>query len=143
MKREMLEVVDARPPHFDKIKAVLPGAEMAGVMFAYDGKVYFPGSQKKHLTRELDAHERVHIVRQIDYVGGPEAWWDRYLRDEEFRYNEELLAHRAEYKQFCARHINPLKRAQALRMMAARLASPLYAAGVTVAKATADLLAGK
>lgn len=116
-----LEVVKARPPNFEKIAAVFPGAAEPGVMFAYAGKVYAPGGVK--VTRELDAHERVHIERQ---GADPDGWWDRYLRDEGFRFEEEYLAHRAEYRTFCKRHIDPVKRVKALQQIAGRLVSGLY-----------------
>lgn len=139
MKRDMLEVIDARPPNYDAIAAVLPRAAEPGVMFAYDGKVYFPGGRGP-LTRELDAHERVHIERQAGDVAG---WWKQYLEDPTFRYAEELLAHRAEYNTYCRRHVNPVKRAQALRMIAKRLVSPLYGAGdVTLEEAMTDIRYG-
>ena len=140
MKRDMLEVVDARPPNYDAVLAVLPRAAEPGVMFAYNGKVYFPGGRGP-LTRELDAHERVHIERQREF--GVKEWWLGYLEDPTFRYAEELLAHRAEYNTYCRRHANPVKRAQALRTIAKRLVSPLYGAGdVTLEEAMTDIRYG-
>jgi hypothetical protein len=139
MKREMMKVVDGRPPNYDAILAVLPEAANPGVMFCYGDTVYFPGAAGRTLTRELDAHERVHAERQLAYEGGPSAWWVKYLADAEFRYFEEALAHAEEYKTYCRRHINPVKRHQALERIAKRLASGLYAAGVTVEKATYDV----
>lgn len=128
MRVAPLEVVDARPPNFDKILAVFPEAEKPGVMFAYGGKVYAPGGTK--VTRELDAHERVHIERQA--VVGTEEWWDQYLRDDVFRNHEEFLAHRAEYVCYCRRHADPVKRAKYLRLVATRMASSLYGFGGSV-----------
>jgi hypothetical protein len=141
MKREMMKVVDGRPPNYDAILAVLPDAANPGVMFCYGDTVYFPGG-KGPLTRELDAHERVHADRQLAYEGGPSAWWVEYLANDAFRYTEELLAHREEFSTYCARHINPIKRHQALTRMAKRLASGLYAAGVTEFMATYGILYG-
>jgi hypothetical protein len=124
VKRDMLEVVDGLPPIYDAIVQVLPEAANDGVIFAYGGKVYGRGLKK--LSRELDAHERAHLERQ---GADSDAWWKQYLTDVEFRYREELVAHQAEYRTYCARHINPIKRAQALRQMAQRLTSPLYGTG--------------
>lgn len=138
MKRAMLETVEGVPPNFAAIVAALPDADKPGVIFAYGGKVYGRGIGK-HLTRELDAHERVHIERQGD---DPDGWWAKYLSNPEFRYVEELLAHRAEYETYCRRHINPAKRMMFLRSVASRLASSLYGLGVAYAKAMSDLQAG-
>lgn len=135
---KLLEVVDARPPNFDAILAVLPEAANPGVMFAYGGKVYYPGG-KGPLSRELDAHERVHIERQNALEGGADKWWELYLTDAAFRYNEELFAHQAEYAMFCRRFANPIKRAQFLHKIATRLASPLYGLGTTVEREMAAI----
>lgn len=126
MRAAPLEVVDARPPNFEKIVAVFPGAADPGVIFAYGGKIYAPGRTK--VTRELEAHERVHLEGQ---GSEPDAWWEKYLRDEAFRADEEFRAHRAEYVVYCKRHIDPVKRAQVLRTIAAKLAAPLYGSMMT------------
>jgi hypothetical protein len=55
-----------------------------------------------------------------------------FLTNTAFRFNEEFIAHRAEYETYCKRHINPGKLAQYLRLVAKRLASPLYGLGGTV-----------
>jgi hypothetical protein len=125
MKRAMLETVDGVPPNYAEIVAALPRAADDGVMFAYDGKVYGRGIAKV-LTRELDAHERVHIERQ---GADPVGWWKRYVSDLAFRIDEEFRAHRAEYEMYCRRHISPVKRAMFRRKLAERLASPLYGVG--------------
>lgn len=136
MKRDMLKTVDGVPPIYDAIVQVLPDAANPGVIFAYGGRVYGRGI-KKVLSRELDAHERVHIERQ---GSDPDAWWRQYLTDPEFRYVEELLAHRAEYETFCRRHANQIKRIQYARLVAKKLSSGLYGAGVTLAEAEQDIL---
>ena len=135
MKRDMVQTVDGLPPNFDAIVAVLPDAANPGVMFAYGDKVYGTGIPHV-LTRELNDHERVHLERQ---GADPDSWWKQYLADPAFRYDEELIAHRAEYHTFCCRHINPVKRAQFLLAISKRLSSSLYGAGVTLEKAMADI----
>jgi hypothetical protein len=131
-----LEVVDARPPNFEAIKAVLPGAEGAGVMFAYGGKVYAPG--KKSIPIELNAHEVVHIERQGD---DPDGWWEKYLTDATFRFQEELLAYREQYRAYCKRHLCPMKRARELMKIAGMLAGPLYGGLMRVQDARDAILA--
>ena len=126
MKHPMLQVVDARPPNYDKILAACPDAARPGVIFAYAPHVYMPGAWArgvKVLTRELDAHERVHIERQ---GSDPAGWWDKYLADVSFRFIEELVAHQAEYETYKKRHLDPVKRHEALLKIAGRLSSSLY-----------------
>lgn len=117
----MLEVVDGRPPNFEAIVAVFPGAAQPGVIFAYGDKIYAPGGRRP--TPALQAHEIVHCERQ---GGRPEHWWELYLTNPVFRLDEELLAHRAEYRAYCARHGNRAKQEAALAGIAAKLAAPLY-----------------
>ena len=122
-----LEVVHGRPPNYEAIVAVFPGAALPGVIFAYGDHIYAPGKGGRAapfmLSPALQAHEQVHCERQ---GGHPEPWWERYLIDPVFRLEEELLAHRAEYRAYCARHVNSRKQAQALAGIAVKLAAPLY-----------------
>jgi hypothetical protein len=135
--RETLPLVDARPPNFDKILSAMPEARKAGVIFAYDGKVYAPGCRK--ITRELDAHERVHVERQ---GADPAGWWDRYIAEPEFRFEEELVAHQAEYAMFCRRFLDPMKRYVQLGVIAKKLASPLYGSLITPGQAAIQIELG-
>lgn len=125
-----LEVIDDRPPNFAAIVAVFPRAADLGVIFAYGGRIYAPG--RRTVTPALQAHEQVHIERQ---GSEPDRWWDRYLVDQTFRLDEELAAHRAEYRAFCRRHAQPLKRQEALEQIAGKLAAPLYGGIITIADA--------
>lgn len=123
-----MRIVDARPPNFDEIISLFPEARRHGVIFTYGDIVYAPGSSDIHPA--LKCHEAVHAQRQGQEI---DVWWKRYLSDTEFRFNEELLAHRAEYGWFKGRDRN--EAARALHIIAARLASPLYGSMVTAKKA--------
>jgi hypothetical protein len=139
MQRERLPVVNSVPPNFEAILAVLPQAANPGVMFAYGDRVYFPNGPAT-ITRELEAHEAIHLLRQSKFPGGVDAWWGKYLTDNEFRFKEEVYAHRAEYAMYKKRHLCPVKRAKALREIAGRLASELY--GSLVSQERAEMLVG-
>lgn len=114
-------IVIGYPPNFEQIKAVFPKAENPGVLFAHDQIIYNPSGIV--VPPALVAHEEVHLNRQRD--GGPIRWWGRYLDDSEFRYNEELLAHAAEFK---AQYISGDRNfgARLLTHTAMRLVAPLY-----------------
>lgn len=109
-----------RPPNFEQIKAAFPKSENPGVLFAFDGNIYNPSGSV--IPPALIAHEEVHLNRQRD--AGPTQWWDQYLIDSEFRYNEELLAHAAEFKVQRAGDRNAS--ARLLMATALRLVAPLY-----------------
>ena len=124
-------IIVGLPPNFEQIKASFPDAEKPGVMFAYDGKIYNPSGNV--IPSALIAHEEVHLKRQRDLGpnphsttkwSGPDLWWDNYLHDSEFRYNEELLAHVAEFQMQRTRDRNFV--ARLMVHTALRLIAPLY-----------------
>lgn len=128
-----MRIICERPPNFDDIVKVFPMADNPGIIFAYWNTIYNPSGGE--IPIPLKKHEAVHCVRQGETEAGTIEWWDKYLKDIEFRYEEELLAHRAEY-QSCvdlAPHRNA--RRKALKHIASKLASPLYGPMVTVKKA--------
>ena len=115
----MVEVVIGYPPNIDAIRAQFPitGQEI----FAWAGIIYNPSGNP--LPTWLVDHEKVHFKQQD---GNPEAWWDRYIIDEEFRLEQELEAHRVEYRSFCRQNKDRNSRARYLHQMANRLAAPMY-----------------
>lgn len=54
----------------------------------------------KHLPlpADVDAHERVHLQQQGGTAEGAAAWWEKYLSDPVFRYEQELQAYREQYR---------------------------------------------
>jgi len=110
-----------RPPNFEFIRDVFPMAVNPGVLFAYDGNIYNPSGIV--IPPALVAHEEVHLYRQRD--AGPFIWWESYLSNCEFRYNEELLAHVAEFKALRAGTDRNFV-ARMLLSTALRLVAPLY-----------------
>ena len=114
-------IIIDRPPNFEQIRAAFPRAENPGVLFAYDGNIYNPTGAT--LPPALIAHENVHLERQKG--GWADAWWQSYINNSEFRYEEELLAHVAEFK---AQLISSDRNfgARLLTHTAIRLVAPLY-----------------
>jgi hypothetical protein len=78
------------PPNIDAIDAAFHVKEKP-VIYAYGGVIYNP--HRVFLHHFLIEHEKVHLARQGD---DPAGWWDRYIKDDVFRYIEELFAHRRE-----------------------------------------------
>ena len=66
-------------------------------------------------------------------------WWDKYLTTPQFRYEEELVAHRAEWRAYAKRR--PGKdNMPVLNKLAERLASPLYGSVVPVEAARISIM---
>lgn len=114
-------IITQRPPNFEQILKAFPNAVNPEVIFAYDGNIYSPSG--KTIPPALLAHEEVHLNRQV--MHGANGWWEHYITDHDFRYNEELLAHVAELKmQLVSKDRN--YGAALLMRTAMRLIAPLY-----------------
>lgn len=126
-----MDIIVAKPPMWDEISKVFQ-IEGKPVIFSWGRKIYNPAAVP--IRPELLQHEAVHGERQINgQVNGNaeesiREWWHQYLADAEFRLDEEVRAHRAEYRWLCSdqRLKDRNLREHALRNIAARLSAPLY-----------------
>ena len=125
-----MKIVRGFPPNFNAIARVFPQAVSTTTLFAYGDTIYtrMPGPIDPALLR----HEATHGARQ---GADPAAWWDRYLRDDLFRFEEELAAHVQEYLYIRDAGYGRSFRRHSLRLIANRLAGPLYGRMVTKARA--------
>ena len=135
-------IIVGTPPVWDQCIAAFGRNTIVGkpVIFSWGRYIYNPTDCD--ISKALMAHEAVHGERQIADQDTNEAitrWWERYLHDKQFRLEEELLAHRAEYHACRKRH-GP--RPADLRMIAGRLASPLYGNLLTQETARHAILTG-
>ncbi len=130
-------VIIDRPPNFEAIRAVFPLAEGEGVVFAYGDRIYNPGGEE--IPNALMQHELAHCKRQVDMDGGVEAWWDLYLTDGKFRYDEELVAHKAEYNALKAEYAGKGQNKKILEFVAGKLVAPLYGFTVGLNRAMRDI----
>lgn len=127
-----MKIEIANPPNFDKILTAFPNANRPGVIFAFGDTIYNPSGIV--IPPPLIAHEEVHGRRQkfllkLDH-DGPSRWWESYIADPEFRYNEELHAHAAELLAFKKIITDRNQRAKLMMTTAQRLLAPLYNYGV-------------
>lgn len=116
------------PPNFEAICAAFPHVrEHKGAIFCYGDVIYTPNLEPgQGIAPHLVVHESVHM-RQQKEAGGPEAWWERYLADVEFRLVQEVEAYRAQYHFVLTNHGND-KRAleRFLFDLAGDLSGPMY-----------------
>lgn len=131
----MTEIIKSFPPNITAITRVFPLASRTDTIFAYGNFIYVPSGND--LPPELLEHELVHCERQL--LQGVDEWWAQYLEDPDFRYHEELLAHRAEYNKLCEMYPTRNRRRHCLQHVARKLAAPLYGNMITVKKAAEDL----
>ena len=118
------------PPNYPEIIARFPKVAAQAVIFAYDGVIYNPTGA--HISRALEVHEKMHLVRQSDHSGGAEGWWSAYLRDRPFRLFEEVVAHRVEVLHMLTKtETNRAGRRGAMKQVARKLANPMYDFGLS------------
>lgn len=126
-----MDLIAAYPPNIEAVAAVFPSAKtIDGVLFTYGSKLYNP--HQKVIPIWVLAHERRHTDIQGEQVA---EWWDQYLVDGKFRFEQELLAHQDEYALMKKVVRNPEHRAAHTRFIARRLSSPLYGEMVSYGEA--------
>jgi len=126
-----MNIVDYPPINFAAIKAVFPSAADEGVLFCYGDTIHNPSGG--FIAPQLLAHEEVHSKQQA--IIGPVKWWDYYLANPPWRFNEELEAHIVEYHDFIKRNKNREMRRNYLDAVARRLSGPLYGSVSTFGEA--------
>lgn len=131
-----LNIIQCHPPNFTKIANKFPGVHGEGVIFAYGDTIYNPSGVD--IPASSMDHEAVHCIRQIEI--GVEHWWHMYLTDDKFRYDEEVLAHQAEWKNIREDFsMTRQQRRYLLKQIAKRLSGPLYGRAVSFEKANRDI----
>lgn len=126
-----MKIVIEPPPNFGEIVKVLPVvARWRGVLFCYGNTIFNPNGVA--VPAEIIAHEEKHSARQGN---DPKGWWDRYLSDVEFRFEQELEGYTAQYRHVLLSHASRHDRRRALKLCAASLAAPIYGAMVSEKRA--------
>lgn len=129
-------IVVGKPPVYARCAALFD-IDGKPILFAWGDKIYNP--MDIDIPKELIAHERVHGERQTSDPAKIMRWWDRYLADDAFRFEEERVAHRAEWLYYAKR--NPGKNTRpVLDAIAGRLAGALYGSLTTISAARDAIL---
>lgn len=109
----------------DKIWKSVGGApkNKKDIIFTFHDGIY----TLNPFPEDVFVHECVHYVRQGggDNLELAKQWWDRYAVDPKFRYDEELLAYRAQYK-FIQKHFNKPQAFEYAKRLAKDLSSSMY-----------------
>lgn len=139
----MPKIVKAYPPNYNDLSKVFPIKGKRGIIYAYGERIYNPSGVVIHPW--VLSHETVHCTRQLATDSdlypeeGLELWWYKYMTETQFRLDEEVLAHQAEWESIKQSHMSQRDKDRYLIMMAERLSSPLYGSMVTYIQAS-DLI---
>ena len=135
-----MNIIREYPPNIEEIRKSFP-VKGKSVIFAWGEDIYNPSGVQ--IPKHLIAHEAVHMARQRAFVmnlhgamwegitdasreKGVWDWWNCYINDIKFRFDEELPAHQAEYLWFLQNGAHRPERRRAMSEISRRLAGPLY-----------------
>lgn len=107
------------PPNIEKIRAAFTLHK--GIVFTYGDTIYNPDGGD--INEPLMRHEELHTKQQGD---DPEAWWDRYLIDAQWRATQELAAYRVQYKAVRKLYLDRNYRHKYLTKLASDLSGAMY-----------------
>jgi hypothetical protein len=121
------------PPNLAAIHEAFPAVRgRPGIVFTYAPVLHNPS--RIRISPDLWAHEETHGRQQTAPGMTPEAWWERYLADPEFRLGQEAEAYRAQYE-FARLNYGREQRRALLRHIVATLSGPIYGYMVSPSRA--------
>ena len=107
-----------------------------GIVWTYGDAIH----TKYPLRPDVCAHEKVHIKQQL--AMGVVKWWDQYLEDPQFRYEQELEAYQAQWK-FIKKNVQSRNdQFNFLKHIARDLSGPMYGNMVTFQQAITKIKNG-
>lgn len=125
-----MNLVKGKPPIYEKI--IQSGLKpQDNTVFAYGNDLYIQELKENEISSFLMVHEEVHMKQQGD---NPEVWWDKYLTNTKFRFDQEVEAYRAEYRKICEMFKNKAQK-WFKHELAKQLSSPMYGSLVTISQA--------
>lgn len=128
----MKVLLNKRPPNYDEISKHLDIKSEPHMVFTYGDDIYIPFKTAKTPPEHLIAHEYVHSLQQKKV--GPDFWWNKYLKNPDFRKEQELEAYRFQYQNLKENH-NHKSRRYILKNLAEDFSSPAYGNIVTFEEA--------
>lgn len=118
-----MKVSNELPPNYEAIVKTFPVVKKRqGVVFTYGDTIYAPTSGGT-IPKDLMVHESYHS--EIQNKTSPALWWERYLKDPEFRAEQELGAYQRQYKSARKRYSKASLRGL-LERIAGDLSSGIY-----------------
>jgi hypothetical protein len=112
-----------KPPVWDSVCLAFK-INPTSAIFTYGDTIYNPN--KLNLTADLVEHERMHMAQQEHSDEGAALWWGKYLRDADFRIDQEARAYGRQYDVICKVITDRNQRNRVLMDLARILSGPLY-----------------
>ena len=123
-----VKVSKEKPPVW---KAVCQAFQINPVtaIFTYGDTIYNPNGVT--LSAPLIEHERIHMAQQNHNDKDAALWWGRFLREPEFRIDQEARAYARQYDVMCEKIKDRNLRARVRINLANSLSGPLYGGTIT------------
>lgn len=118
-----MKIVNEKPPIWVNVCAAF-NINPVRVLFTYGDTIYNPDGVD--IPDHIIVHEEVHEKQQAKEGMTPELWWGKFLRDTEFRLDQESEAYGVQYAFFCKHRKDRNERNRFLRGLAGSLSGPLY-----------------
>ena len=93
-----MNIIQAFPPNYAEIEKVFD-IRGKNIVFAYGDVLYNP--RGADITNDLMVHEETHKRQQGN---DPASWWSKYLKDVNFRLNQEVEAYRNQFQFYKQKH---------------------------------------
>lgn len=123
-----------KPPCYDEANKLFKLEELGmGTIFTYGDTIYNPFHA--YITDDLIRHEEVHMEQQEADPEKAKAWWERFIKDPQFRADQECEAYGAQYKFFCQKQKDRNRRARYLWDLAKAVSGPMYGNCITHSEA--------
>ncbi len=126
--RKRMIVTRKNPPNISKIRATFQVP--IGAVFTYGAYIHNPDNSV--ITEDIIIHEKTHEIQQ---GSDPEAWWNLYMVDSQFRLFQEVEAYRNQYAFYCRKVKDRNKRDKFLRKLGNDLGSEMYGNIISVSGA--------
>lgn len=123
-----VEIVIDTPPIYETLCAWL-GARPKGVVFTYADKIYNP--EGFDIPGEIIEHEVIHMHQQNFSEDEAALWWGKWLRDDDFRIDQEAGAYARQYNVVCRYRKDKNYQSRYLLNLAHTLSGPLYGRSIT------------
>jgi hypothetical protein len=116
----------AFPPCYDNVCAAFQ-VNPLGVYFTYGDAIYVP-NPSNYPPPDIIEHEKVHMKQQGYSEEGAAEWWGKFLRDPDFRIQQEAAAYARQYAFLVEdRRINGREQRFHVRWtLAGQLSGPMY-----------------
>jgi hypothetical protein len=123
-----VKVSTAKPPVWDSVCKTF-NVNPTTAIFTYGDTIYNPNNCK--LNKHLIEHERVHMKQQNYNDKDAALWWGRFLREPEFRIDQEARAYAHQYDVICEIVKDRNMRARVRMDLSRFFSGPLYGSIIT------------